>query len=323
MVKTAAKYLKYLYFVEGASKHTLISYANDLNQLLGRCFVEKISISFTNSNPLFAITPNSSVKLDPQFAGLKLQNVDGLRGLIQATLSGWSKHALTTRNRKAACLKGYFKWAYTENYISTDLSDKIFCPKVPRKIPNFLSVDEALNLINTLKKAVKDPQSSRFIEYNRDYTLILTLYSAGLRVSEACNLQWKHVDFNKNTLLVLGKGGKQRIVTPAKICFTQLKRQKSLLPSESIYIFNKAPLNTRTAYSIVRRWGARANLIKPLSPHALRHSFATHLLTSGAGLRALQELLGHSSLVATEKYTHITTDDLQKTLNSHHPLEKT
>ena len=150
----------------------------------------------------------------------------------------------------------------------------------------------------------------------RDYVLILLLYGGGLRVSEACHISWADIYSHKLEIRVLGKGGKMRIQALPSFCFTQINK----MPRIGKFIFGEKPLNSRKAYHIVNLWGKKAGLLKPLHPHALRHSYATHLLSSGADLRVLQELLGHSSLNATQKYTHLNLDQLARSLELNHPL---
>lgn len=144
--------------------------------------------------------------------------------------------------------------------------------------------------------------------------LILLLYGGGLRVSEACALQWKDLVEGARSLRIRGKGGRERVVAVPERTWEAL----TALKREGATVFNG--LGERKAYEWVRQAGARAGLLKPLHPHALRHSYATHLLTSGADLRVLQELLGHRSLAATQKYTHLSLDHLARSLEKHHPL---
>jgi len=216
---------------------------------------------------------------------------------------------LASRNRKAATLKSFFSWAFDQELLDKDLSLQITCPKVPRKLPHFLSVDEALAVLATFEKE-QIPL--------REKVLFLLLYGGGLRISEACLLRWREVFFEQRVLRVKGKGGKERVVALPELTLTVLRRfQKERFHEEHVFA---QPFNTRTAYEMVRQSGLRAGLLKPLHPHALRHSFATHLLSSGANLRTLQELLGHESLTATEKYTHLGMDQLARTMESFHPL---
>jgi integrase/recombinase XerC/integrase/recombinase XerD len=225
-------------------------------------------------------------------------------------LSAWGGLSLASRNRKAATLKSFFSWAFEESLTERDLSIQITCPKVPKKIPHFISVDEAVVVLKNLtaeKSLLKDR------------VLFLLLYGGGLRVSEACNLKWSDIAFPQRQLRVIGKGAKERVVVLPPLVFEALQVWHKELGDET-FVFGMEALNQRTAYEMVRQSGIRAGLLLPLHPHALRHSFATHLLSSGANLRTLQELLGHESLQATEKYTHLGIDQLARTMERVHPL---
>ncbi|MNL38041.1 Tyrosine recombinase XerD [compost metagenome] len=195
--------------------------------------------------------------------------------------------------------------------LEKDLSIQVICPKVPKKLPHFLSVDEALAVLKSFDEAKES--------LLKEKTLFLLLYGGGLRVSEACELQWSQVQMSQRVLRVIGKGSKERVVSLPPLAMDALKEWQKQTPFAK-YVFGEKALNSRTAYEMVRQSGIRAGLLKPLHPHALRHSFATHLLTSGANLRTLQELLGHESLTATEKYTHLGIDQLARTMEKLHPL---
>jgi Site-specific recombinase XerD len=235
---------------------------------------------------------------------------DELMSHSRKALSAWGHLSLASRNRKAATLKSFFSWAFEENLLERDLSLQITCPKVPKKIPHFISVDEALSVLKILAEDAK---------HERDHLLFLLLYGGGLRVSEACQLKWSEVSISQRQIRVVGKGGKERVAVMPPISFKILEKFKKK-SFDNEYVFGEAALNPRTAYEMIRQSGARAGLLQPLHPHALRHSFATHLLSSGANLRTLQELLGHESLTATEKYTHLGIDQLARTMERVHPL---
>ncbi len=226
-------------------------------------------------------------------------------------LLGWGSLSLASRNRKSATLKSFFNYLFREGYIERDLSSQIHSPKVPKKIPHFISVDEVVAVLQSFDR---DADQNHGLEK----VLFLLLYGAGLRVSEACGLQWKRIDFSRRVILIRGKGDKERLVAlPQNLAkLLQAEHQKS----STEYVWGEQALNPRTAYEWVRSRGAKAGLMRPIHPHALRHSFATHLLASGANLRTLQELLGHESLTATEKYTHLGVDQLARTLEAHHPF---
>lgn len=274
------KYLKYLENIKSASPHTLRGYRLDLEKTF-------------------------------QHVHDKVSENEILRELRRHQ-SSWRELSVATRNRKAASLKSFLNWLHETNVLTKELAPQIICPKVPQKVPHFLSVDEA---VAVLKSYPSDLQHSELV----DKVLFCLMYGAGLRVSEACGLRWKNINWERQQILLTRKGNKEQWIPAPNLIFSILKKLKEVNVHE-IYVFGSKPLNTRTAYGIVRKRGVLAGLLKPLHPHALRHSFATHLLSSGADLRSLQELLGHSSLAATQKYTHISTHELARTLESHHPL---
>lgn len=281
------KYMKYMTFIRSASPLTIKHYTLDLQQAFE---LDKNSRSAKNSWTEAELL--TSVRL---------------------AFNRWAQLSLASRNRKAATLKSFFSWAFDEELTGRDLSMQVTCPKVPKKIPHFLSVDEALAVLKTFDQKNEIPV--------REKVLFLLLYGGGLRISEACNLKWSSVHIEQKILRVMGKGSKERVIALPSLTMAVLLRWKKESAFDE-YVFGEAPLNQRTAYEMVRQSGIRAGLLKPLHPHALRHSFATHLLSSGANLRTLQELLGHESLQATEKYTHLGIDQLARTMERLHPLGK-
>lgn len=285
--------------------HSLLtykSYANDLGQFLN---VEGLKITWNEEKGQFeALTKNQTVDL---FIEEK-----ELRKKVQEAFQRWRPLSSASRNRKSASLRSFFKWLFDEKKTENDLSPIVFSPKTSQKLPHFLSVDEILSILEAFKKALKKKK-----KVLPEYCLFLLLYGGGLRVSEACSLKWKDVNFDKKTIRVTGKGSVQRQIVFPSFVMDNLNRMDT---KKDEYVFGKAPLNSRTAYSIVKKWGKKAELKKPLHPHALRHSFATHLLSSGCNLRVLQEILGHKSLTTTQKYTHIDLDQLAETLEKKHPL---
>ena len=284
LMKSIDKYMKYMEFVQSASPLTLKHYTLDLKQA-------------------FELDKNSHL-IDKGWTESELMTQ------VRGAFNRWADLSLASRNRKAATLKSFFGWAFQESLIEKDLSLQITCPKVPKKLPHFLSVDETLAVLKTF-----DGDKSPL----REKVLFLLLYGGGLRISEACNLRWNEVHVAQKVLRVKGKGSKERVVALPSLTIEVLQRWRKEVGSED-FVFGAEPLNTRTAYEMVRQSGIRAGLLKPLHPHALRHSFATHLLSSGANLRTLQELLGHESLQATEKYTHLGMDQLARTMEKMHPL---
>ena len=295
------KYLKYLHFNKSASNLTLKAYRRDLEQF----FIPLESEKPEKNEVLKNKAENQDKKLNSQELLFWIQDK------MRVGLNCWKKWSPSTRNRKISSLKSFLKWLYQEGYISEDLNRKIRSSKVPFKLPHFLSLDEVMSLIQVLVRAQDENPLAK-----RDLALIFLLYGGGLRVSEACSACWVHLDFSQKTLKIKGKGSQERlIVLPEKVL-----RHLNTLDRKGAFIFGSKPLNQRRAYSIVRNWGVRAGIKKPISPHVLRHSYATHLLESGSDLRVIQDLLGHRSLSATQKYTQVRLAKLTKILNQHHPV---
>lgn len=244
-----------------------------------------------------------------------------LWSLTRASLSKWGGLSLSSRNRKIATLKSFFSWLYEQQLIETDYSNQLHCPKVPKKIPNFLSVDEVIAVLNYLSKQTeKETDPKKLDQLQHQKTLFLLLYGGGLRISEACKLKWKDIFLSEKKMLIKGKGNKERFAILPDFSIEHLKHIASF--PKTTYIFGEKELNTRTGFELIRQLGISTGLLNSLHPHALRHSYATHLLASGTNLRTLQKLLGHESLQATEKYTHLSVDHLARLVEQTHPLSK-
>ncbi|MCH2532866.1 MAG: tyrosine-type recombinase/integrase, partial [Bdellovibrionales bacterium] len=247
--------------------------------------------------------------------GIKDSKPENLSKLIQHLLyeaSGpWGRLGIKTRNRKYSCLKSFFNYLYSHKKTDINWAHKVTSPKPQQKIPRFLSFDEIQSLIIAAKREFEQTQDPR------PYILLLLLYGGGLRINEACQLKLKELKAEK--LIVLGKGGKQRVVVLPEAITTTLSELLNKMEADT-YIWGSKPLHTQQAYRMIVGLGKKAQLLKPITPHALRHSYATHMLSSGMNLRALQKILGHSSLKATEKYLHLSLDQLSDTLSKNHPL---
>ncbi len=293
--KTIANFLKFQLNIKSCSPLTIRAYQTDLNQV----FIDKLKNIYKRTT-----------------------SYDELWLVARETLNQWGKLSLSSRNRKVATLKSFFKWMFNEKLTKKDYGSLLVCPAVPKKIPHFLSVDEVVSVLNTIELSLPQLSIEKDIQFmQKQKTLFLLLYGGGLRISEACSLKWKDVAAAERRILIKGKGSKERYSILPEFCFTHLEVFKNLF-DRSEYVFGAEPLNTRTGYEMIRQLGAMTNLMNPLHPHALRHSFATHLLTSGANLRTLQTLLGHESLQATEKYTHLSVDHLARLIDQTHPLVK-
>lgn len=281
-------WLESLENLKSSSPETLRAYSSDFLQLID--YIEKSKGS------------EKSEKLDKS-----------CQLLIDVGKEIWSDLAISTRQRKFSTLKSFLRFLLEKGYLTRDLSASITLPKVDEKLPRYLSLDEVLAVLSYFKKALNDnPQSDILIRNRR---LFLLLYGGGLRVSEACRAQWKDVVLENSKIRILGKGSKERYISMPSILTEELKTSDKktghlLIPR----------LSERHAYTIIKSCGTKSGLLRSISPHALRHSYATHLLRGGADLRTIQDLLGHSSLKTTEKYTHLDFDSLRTTLEKHHPL---
>lgn len=296
-------FLKLMENIKTASPHTLKAYRLDIRQAF-----ENVEISEKNS-------PASAT-------ALWLDETELLTRARQAQMK-WGSLSAASRNRKAATLKSFFGYLFKEGLINQDLALQIHSPKITKKIPHFLSVDDVIAVLKSFDSQ-KNQSEKNTEQIRKEKILFLLLYGGGLRISEACHLKWKQCQFEKQIIYVLGKGNKERIVALPKTLCVQLiayKKDHPELISDN-FIWGQTPLNPRIGYDWIRKIGINANLLHAIHPHALRHSFATHLLSSGANLRTLQELLGHESLRATEKYTHLNIHQLANTLEKHHPLNK-
>lgn len=299
-------YLKYMINIKTCSPHTLRAYKKDLDGF-------------------FASVKNSE------------STATDLKTYFSAHLLKLGTLSLASRNRKIGTLKSFLNWLYETRQIDSALSEFFYSPKVPRKIPHFISFDEVLSCLQFLRN--RSPEQDVFNELiqRQERLLFLLLYGAGLRISEACRLKKTDINEFDHKILITGKGSKERIVVCPQFIWdewsqykTFIKTHLSTVPQKWEFVFFRyrnqnfidEAINERTGYSWIRAIGTHSALTKSLNPHALRHSFATHLLNSGANLRVIQNLLGHATLAATEKYTHLNLSQLYQTMEKAHPLGK-
>lgn len=223
--------------------------------------------------------------------------------------------------RKLAAVKKFFRYLLATHKIDKDPFLLIQSPKQEKPLPAFLSVDEAFQLLGVIKiKTGLDV---------RDRAVLEVFYSTGIRVSELVGLNWLDVDFQLGIVRVVGKGSKERIVPIGEIALQALRdygqeqRKKwscSCKGETPVFLNNRGErITTRSVARIVEKHLKQAGIAIKMGPHGLRHSFATHLLNSGADLRVIQELLGHASLSTTQKYTHLNLDALTAVYDKAHP----
>lgn len=223
--------------------------------------------------------------------------------------------------RKVACFKSFEKYIHS---LGIELNLQLTTPRIEKKLPTYLTIDE----INYLLDKLPDSKISNHHPL-RDRTILETLYATGVRCSELCNIKLTDIDFDQKTILITGKGNKQRIVlfgNKAKERILEYIQQERIRydKQKSEYLFltsQGSVIQDRSVQTILNKFSKKLSGKKQLTPHKVRHSFATHLLNAGMNLRALQELLGHSSLSTTERYTHIAITDLKKLYTEINPLE--
>ena len=288
MNKLLIDFEKFLKFERNYSDHTIRAYLNDLDEFYS--FLESREIELANVRPV---------------------------DLNLYLLSLYNKNSKSTVSRKLTTLRSFFTFLVRKEVIEANPAKLIPLPKNEKKQPVFLSVDEAFLLIQLIK--------DDGILLNRDKAILELLYSSGLRVSELSNIKILDIDRSQNVIKVSGKGGKERIVpfgSKADEALTEyLKSRSELKPKEDYLFLNNrgTRLTTRSIDRVVKKYGILSGISKKISPHSLRHSFATHLLGSGADLRSIQELLGHSSLSTTQKYTHTSIEELMRIYDKTHP----
>ena len=228
------------------------------------------------------------------------------------SLGGASAPAPASMARHIAAVRTFYRWLLREGVIPSSPAERLRSPRVPRRAPRFLDVPEAADVVE------RPTQSGRLHFRNR--ALLELLYGAGLRVGEAVALDTIDVDLEERLVRVRGKGGKDRVVPFGPPAAEAIALWLSGLPPEGPLFRNRdgGRLSARSAWRIVRDAGA-ANGVASVHPHALRHTCATHLLDGGADLRAIQELLGHSDLSTTQRYTHVDAAHLLAVDRAAHP----
>ncbi|HBH60760.1 MAG TPA: tyrosine recombinase XerC [Nitrospiraceae bacterium] len=289
MKKYIDQFIDFLKEEQGVSPHTLRAYMIDLNEFS----------LFLNEEP----EDIDYLDIRSYIASLHHRN------LKKSSIS-----------RKLASIRSYFKYLHREGYVKKNPAKLVSSPRVPKTLPRFLDIDETFSLMDT-------PKGETFIPA-RDKAILELLYSSGLRVSELTSLDVVDLDIKETLVRVKGKGRKERIVP---IGSKAMEAIQNYLP-ERISLKKKSPalflnnrggrLTQRSVRRILVAYSRMINLKGDISPHTLRHTFATHLLHEGADLRAIQELLGHSSLSTTQKYTHVDIRHLTEVYDKAHPMAR-
>lgn len=281
------KFLTYLKVERNASEHTILNYTIDLKDF--RDFLGSVDID-------------------------KIDYLTLRRYLAKLREKEYAKRTIA---RKLACLRSFFKFLCRDGYLKTNPASGVATPKVEKRLPVFL--DEG-----SVVKLLESPETD--LLGLRDRAILETLYSTGIRVSELTGLSLDNVDFIGGVVKVFGKGKKERLVPigdRALRCIREYLEKRGLAPrmdKRALFVNrSNARLTEKGVRELIAKYIRRTSLKEKVSPHTLRHSFATHMLSRGADLRSVQELLGHMHLSTTQIYTHVTTERLKKVYDRAHP----
>ena len=287
------EFVSFLKIEKGLSSNSIIAYQNDVDKLAGYCSDKKIKIK------------------DIEYKHLQ----SFVTELYDLGLSARSQARIISG------IKQFFSYLMLENLINQDPSSLLEQPKLGRKLPEVLSIEEVDLLIGAVNLNSN--------EGSRNRAMLEVLYSCGLRVSELVNLKFTDLFYDEGFVRVIGKGNKERLVPLSKSVELEISTYQEKMRSKLdikdghenfIFLNRRGKQLTRVmVFLIIKDLAAKINLTKSISPHTFRHSFATHLIEGGANLRAIQEMLGHESIITTEIYTHLDQSFLKEAILSYHP----
>ena len=283
-------FFEYLQFEKRYSHHTIVSYTNDINQFFDFC--------------------------------LKEFETDDINIISSTIIRSWlvqlKENDFTAKsiNRKISTLKSFYKYLIKQNVVTATPLGNIISPKIPKRLPNYVEEKDLQTLFNHVEFSDNfDGKTKRLV--------LLLFYSCGIRLSELINLKISQIDYSYNQIKVLGKGNKERVIPIGNDLIKNFKEIIELRPEtnlQNVFVTLKGKaLQPKTVYTFVNYYLGLITTVKKKSPHVLRHSFATHLMNNGAELNAVKELLGHSSLAATQIYTHNTIEKLKDVYAKAHP----
>ena len=256
---------------------------------------------------------------DTALKDLNRLSVRDFRGYIADRAAHYKDKATLARN--ISTLKNFFKWLNRQKIIENSAIGVISAPKLPKVLPRALEIDDTLRVIGEIGKKEKKAWQGL-----RDTAVLTLLYGCGLRISEALSLNFEDIKYRNDFLRIKGKGNKERIVLPV-IC-DNINAYLSECPyrlkdGDALFVGARGErLSPRIIQRQLEKLRVSLGLPDTLTPHALRHSFATHLLAEGTDLRSIQELLGHASLTTTQRYTDVQIETLKKEYRQAHPLER-
>lgn len=291
-----SEFLNYLKYEKNFSQHTISAYKTDLNNL--DLFIEKYE------------------------GDLSFEDID--RPIIQFYLSEISERNISARtlSRKIATIKSFFRYLVEQEILDKNIAKGIAFPKIPKKLPTFLTEKEIEKLMDSPRIHSKNPV--------KDKLILELFYSSGMRISELVSIKLQNIRLEEGLIKVLGKGNIERQVIVGSFAKKSLKKYLSIMDVNSTeYLFSSERKNSKTGHISIRKvYGDVKKLLflatgnDALSPHSIRHSTATHLLENGTNLISVKEILGHSSLKSTQVYTHVQKEHMSKTYKQAHPEGK-
>ncbi|MDE2181285.1 MAG: tyrosine recombinase XerC, partial [candidate division NC10 bacterium] len=316
MLEQIEAYLLYLQAERAASPHTLKNYTIDLQQFR----------SFLRAGRSSRLEPavSNAEHGDPPRLDIKPVEIDSMA--IRAFVADLHRRGIARSSiaRKLATLRSFFRYLCREGVVAANPAKLVSTPKLPKRLPAHLTVDEMDRLLAS--PGEQDPPGAR------DLAILELFYASGIRLSELTGLDVRDVDIREGLIRVMGKGGKERIVPVGSKATAALRRyldrrndliqeSKRGAPEPVALFLNRqgGRLSPRSTARVVLKYLNKSGVGPKITPHGLRHSYATHLLQAGADLRAIQELLGHSRLSTTQRYTHLNLDHLMEVYDKAHP----
>ena len=292
--KYQQQFLEYLKYQKRYSQHTIISYENDLTAF--STFMQKD----------YADTDIDKIKTT----------------YIRTWLAEMKEDDMASRslNRKISALRSFFKYLLKNDVVKVNPVTTIISPKMPKRLPQFVEEKHTNNLFSEV-------EFTEGFKGDTEKLVLEILYNTGMRKAELIGLKEYQIDISNSQIKVLGKGNKERIIPVSKILMNDIKlyiaeKRRLIGKAEEGFLFvtdKGKPLDPKQVYNIAKKYLTKVTTIDKKSPHILRHSFATHLMNNGADLNAVKELLGHSSLAATQIYTHNTIEKLKDVYKKAHP----
>lgn len=323
----------YLEFERNYSSHTIRAYVNDLKQFMTDGTTAHTVIETGNGNG-FADNgiAGDTLNFQPPNGGGQLE-ADKLRAYVQSIQERYSRQTVV---RKVSAIRTFCRYLRREQLIDEDPSKMVRGPKLSRRLPPCLDKEEVARLFAATEQPAGDDGEAQ--NNIRDRAILETLYATGIRVSELCSARLCDLNLESMELRVFGKGSRERVVLLNNSAAGWLKqyleqrgqrRRGEGEPSAIVDVNNpeaplfvsrqSTPLSTRSVHRIVLKYARLAGIDKVITPHTLRHTFATHLLEGGADLRVVQDLLGHSSISTTQIYTHVSMERLRRIYIASHP----